>query len=105
VLEVGAKKLRLVELFRVNGLGYDAQVEKLADVLNRWGVCRIAPDRTGVGDAICETLAKAIMDRRLRCEMEDFVFTGATKAALIDGLTMGLSRHEVIFPPHPALMK
>jgi hypothetical protein len=104
VLEVGANALRLVEMVRLQGLGYGAQVEKLTDVLARWGIGTVAADRTGVGDALCESLALAIAARRLRCALEEFVFTQSSKVALIDGLVIALTRKKVRYPPHPTLL-
>ena len=36
--------------------------------------------------------------------MEEFVFTSASKTALIDSLSLRLGRNQVRFPPHPALV-
>jgi hypothetical protein len=104
VLEVGPDRLRVVELFRVQGLGYNAQLEKVIEVLRRWGCLRIAADRTGVGDAVVETLATMIAVARLRCEVDDFIFSGPSKDVLIDAVVIALAKLQLVFPPHPILL-
>ena len=104
VVEVGPDRMRLVEMLRLQGLGYDAQVARIVALLEKWMVAAVAPDRTGVGDAVCEILATAIAAHNLRCAVEEFVFTGATKAALIDHLVIALARSQMQFPPHPTLL-
>ena len=104
VLEVGPVP-RLVELWRVQGLGWHAQVERVVEVLLRWGVCALCCDATGVGDSgVSETLQAALDAKRIACAVEPFVFTGASKSLLIDALAIAVSRGRLRFPPHPVLL-
>jgi phage FluMu gp28-like protein len=103
VLEVGPVP-RLVELWRIQGLGWNAQVEKVIDVLLRWGCCALTCDATGVGDSVSETLQSALDARRIPCAVEPFVFTGASKGPLIDALAIAVSRGLLRFPSHPVLL-
>jgi len=105
VLEVGAAgALRLVELFRVQGRGWAAQIAEVLDVLARWGVRRCCPDRTGVGDPLSESLTQGLADRRIGCEVDEFVFTGPSKPLLVDNLAIALSRSRLHYPAHPVLL-
>lgn len=104
ILAIGPDRLRLVKLFRIQGLGYALQLERVVEELIRWGVCRICPDRTGVGDAVVETLVAILAAKRVKCEVDEFIFTGPSKAALIDRLVIALARKLLQFPPHPALL-
>lgn len=104
VLAVEPGCARLVDLFRVQGLGYAPQVDRLAETLARWGCRRATADRTGVGDPVCEQLATALAAKQFGCGLEEFVFTPASKAALIDGVVLRLGLGELRFPPHPVLL-
>jgi hypothetical protein len=103
VLEVGPVP-RLVESWRVQGLGWNAQVERVIEVLSRWGVCALCCDATGVGDSVSETLQSSLDAKRIPCAVEPFIFTGASKGPLIDALAIAVSRHLVRFPSHPVLL-
>lgn len=103
VLEAGPVP-RLVELWRVQGLGWGAQVEQVVDRLARWGVRSVVCDATGVGDSVSEILQSALDTHRLPCAVEAFVFTGASKGPLIDTLAIAVSRARLRFPAHPVLL-
>jgi hypothetical protein len=104
VLEVSAHGLRLVEMLRVQGLGWARQLEQVGDCLARWGCKRCCPDRTGIGDALCESLTAALIARRIGCEVGEFVFTPSSKPVLIDGLSIALAHRRLRFPSHPVLL-
>jgi hypothetical protein len=103
ILEAGPVP-RLVEMGRMQGLGWHSQVERVVEVLERWGVCAVCCDATGVGDPVSETLQTAIDAKRLPCAVEPFVFTGASKGPLIDALAIAVSRARLRFPAHPVLL-
>jgi phage FluMu gp28-like protein len=108
VLEAGvgpnADGCRLVELLRLRGLGWGAQIERIGECLARWECAAVVTDGTGNGDAPTEALAEELAKRRLRCAVERFVFTSASKAGLIDALVIALARRRLRFPPHPDLL-
>ncbi len=107
VVTIGAvegDRLRLVAMHRFTGLGWRKQMDDVCDVLQFWGVRRVVPDRTGVGDMPVETLQGEILARRMRCELAEFVFTETGKRHIVDGLAIALSRKRIVFPPHPILL-
>ncbi|MDX1932003.1 MAG: hypothetical protein SFU56_05305 [Capsulimonadales bacterium] len=107
VVAIGAAerdRLRLVTLHRLTGLNWRRQIDQVCDLLARWNVRRVCPDRTGIGDMPVETLQAEIVARRLRCELADFYFTESGKRRLIDGLAIGLSRRQLAIPRNPVLL-
>ncbi len=95
---------RLVALLRMQGLRWEGQIGSVADALQKWGVVRAVADRTGIGDPLTESLASELLNRRMGCEVEPFVFTHYGKAQLIDALAIALNRDRLRFPPHPTLL-
>lgn len=104
ILEVGGAGMRLVELLRLQGLEWSGQLEKVADALSRWGIRRASADGTGLGDPLVEQLRGKLTEAKVGCEVERFVFTGASKGPLIDALSIALSRRRLRFPAHPVLL-
>jgi hypothetical protein len=107
VVTVGAvegDRLRLVAIHRFTGLGWRKQIDDVCDVLQFWGVRRVCPDRSGIGDMPVETLQGEIIARRMRCELVEFVFTETGKRHIVDGLAICLSKQRIAFPPHPVLL-
>lgn len=105
ILEVGGGSgMRLVELLRLQGLEWSGQLDRVTDALSRWGIRRAAADGTGLGDPLVEELRRKLTEARVGCEVERFVFTGASKGPLIDALSIALSRRRLRFPAHPVLL-
>ena len=107
VVMVGAvegDRIRLVALHRFTGLSWRKQIDDVCAVLEHWGVRRVVPDRTGIGDMPVETLQGEIVARRLKCELAEFVFTETGKRHIVDGLAISLSKRRLAFPAHPILL-
>ena len=100
----GRMGLRVVSLLRLRGLTWAVQVEKVAEILKHWNVQSVACDQTGVGDAVTEELHTALLQARSRTVVDGFVFNHASKAGLIDRLSLLLSQKRLRFPPHPDLV-
>lgn len=96
--------IQCVHMARLRGLTWAAQIEQVADVLQAWGVKQVTVDRTGVGDAVAETLNDAIIVMRLACILSEFVFTQVSKRVLVDGLSLALSQKRLQFPGWPDLL-
>jgi hypothetical protein len=104
VLAVESTGVRVVQLLRWKGLPWGEQVRRVADAMEQWGVTTAFCDATGMGDPVTEGLAKEVVYRRLPCAVEPFVFTSASKTAVVDALTLALSQGRVKFPPYPDLI-
>ena len=100
----GKMGLRVVALLRLRGLTWAAQVERVAEVLQKWNVQTVACDQTGVGDAVTEALGEHLRKARSRTTVEGFTFGHNSKAGLIDRLALLLSQNRLRFPPHPDLV-
>ncbi len=96
--------LRVVALQRLRGLTWSTQVERVAEILQAWNVQTAVCDQTGVGDAVTEELQRALQKARSRTRVDGFTFTSASKAGIIDRLSLLLSQHRMQFPPHPDLL-
>ena len=96
--------LRVVALQRLRGLTWSAQVERVAEILQTWNVQTVACDQTGVGDAVTEELQRALQKVRSKTRVDGFTFTSASKAGIIDRLSLLLSQKRMQFPPHPDLL-
>ncbi len=92
-------RYRVVAVDRFNRLDWDAQVERVADLLCRHRVIGVAADQTSVGDPVLELLRKRLWEERgLDAEVEGVVFSTQTKRELIDILALRLAHREVAFP-------
>lgn len=89
----------VVAVDRFNRMEWKFQVERVADMLCRFGVRAIAADQTSIGDPLLENLKDILWEeRRLDVEIEGIVFTNQIKRELIDNLAIHLARHELSFP-------
>jgi len=90
---------RVVALDRFNRMDWHAQVERVADLLCRFGVRGIAADQTSTGDPVLEILRNTLWaERHLDAEIEGVVFTNQSKRELVDNLAIRLAHREVSFP-------
>ena len=97
-------ELRVVDFLRLKGLGWALQNEEVADCLQKWRVRVVAPDRTGVGDVATEALTRTLLQRRLPTQVDEFVFTSASKTVIVDNLCLALAQKRLCFPAHPDLI-
>ncbi len=107
VISVGdasAVGVRLVEQTRLQGTGWASQVERIVEAVRHWGARRLVCDATGVGDALAEDIISELAARRLPCEVEPFLFTGASKPILMDSLAVALAARRCSFPAIPILL-
>ena len=96
--------VRVVQQIRVQGLGWKSQVEKICEIVKLWGVRQLSCDATGLGDAVAGNLIAELAARRIPCEVEPFLFTGASKPILIDGLAIALASRRCTYPAIPILL-
>ncbi len=106
ILEIGgfhaphsSRRFRVVAVDRFNRIDWHSQVERVADLLCRYGVRGIAADQTSVGDPVLDLLRRKLWEERgLDAEIEGVVFDARTKRELIDNLALRLAHREVAFP-------
>jgi hypothetical protein len=99
---------RVVGLWRWQGVGWDSQVAAVAGVLARFRPWRVLADGNSIGDPLVDALNKAprtVRDDGYGGQVERFLFTADSKAALVDRLALGLSGRSVSYPYHRALVQ
>ena len=83
---------------RWHGLGWEASVERVAALAQRYNGARFVVDSTGVGDPVLEQLERAGVI------VEGFKFNSTNKAQLIERLSAAIEKREVTFPPIEVLV-
>ena len=111
VLDATETPARLVGLWRWQGMGWEAQIEHVAQIIARFDPWAILGDGSGIGDALSERLQKAIRavvlarDPNARVPpFEVFLFTGDSKQSLVDRLNLRLSARRLAYPAHRVLL-
>lgn len=96
---------RVLCVDRFNRMDWKSQVERVAELLCRYGVSAVAADQTSAGDPVLEMLGDRLWhDRGMDVEIEGVVFTSQSKRELIDNLAVRLANREVTFPRIEALV-
>lgn len=89
---------RLVYMDRFTDLPWRIQRERIKKAWRTYNRCRVIPDATGVGDAVVEEL------QRDGVPCDPFIFSGPSKAAMLENLIIAVEHREVRFPPIEPLL-
>lgn len=92
---------RVVGWWRDKQTDYTVQIEHVASVAQRFGA-HVLMDVTGVGAPLFEQLSIQARKRAFTCE--EFLFTNATKKALIESLQVGIQNRDIEIPHIPVLV-
>ncbi len=84
---------------RFQGLTWDMQTPRIAELATRYNSAKILIDSTGVGDPIYDTL------RATGSNVEGYKFTNPSKENLIRGLMIALENNEISYPEIPELLE
>lgn len=98
---IDSARRRLVGWWRINQTDYTVQVRLVADVAARFGA-HVLMDVTGVGAPLFEQMQ--IQARELGFTVEEFLFTNATKKALVESLQVGIQNLDIEIPNIPVLI-
>lgn len=82
---------------RFGEIDWTLQEHRIANMSKRYGGARVLIDSTGVGDPTFDHL------RNMGCTVEGYKFTNATKADLVENLTLMMENGKITYPPIPAL--
>ena len=111
VVDCSDTPARLVGLWRWQGMGWEAQIEHVAQIVARFDPWNVLGDGSGIGDALAERLRLAIRAAVLARDpaarvapFETFLFTGDSKQSLVDKLNLRLSSRRLAFPAHRVLL-
>ena len=119
VLDATERPARLVGLWRMQGMGWEAPAQRVAEIAAAFRPRKVLADGSGVGDPIAERLQAEIRARVQSDQMspdptrdgdfcphvERFLFAGESKTRLVDHLTCGLSSRSLTYPAHRVLLK
>jgi hypothetical protein len=92
-----ANAMRVVSWYRTNKVDYTYQLTQIERLAKKYGAY-ILMDMTGVGDPLLERL------KQRGLAAEGYLFTNASKKALIEHLQLGLQHRSFLFPNLPVLV-
>ena len=95
-LDVGSGELHGFERF--SQLDWTFQSKRILDFCGRYNNARLLIDSSGVGDPIYDAL------RREQVVVDGYKFTSATKADLIENLSLMLDNDKIAYPDIPELI-
>ncbi len=101
VLSGTRERAQLVQMARLNQLGWPQQVEILASIIAQYAGARILCDGNAVGDAMNDDLRRSCP----LAALDGFVFTAKSKPGLIDNLVSLVERGALRFRPDPVLIR
>ncbi len=101
VVQGHRNQCNLLECAGWTALSWNQQVERVAEIAEKYPAAPLLCDATGVGDPVNEMLRDRLGGRLVN----GFVFTQASKSELIQGLALMIERHSVSMTPHPFLIK
>jgi len=92
VLVIMTKDHEVVYFDRFHRIDWSTQVNRIYAATQKYNKAPIYVDSTGAGEPVFETL------RRAGCRVEPYTFTQASKAALINNLSLMLETKDIILP-------
>ncbi len=98
---IDASTKQVVGWMRINQIDYTIQLQMVADIAAKFGA-HVLMDMTGVGDPLLEQLQ--ILAGQMGFTAEGYLFTNASKKALIESLQLGIQNRDISFPDIPVLV-
>jgi len=92
ILRTDVEPKRVVHIEKLPHADYVEQVEALKRTLSRWGNPRALADAGAAGTAVIE------MMRARGMEVDEFVFTNATKAKIVTDLAVAFEQKKILLP-------
>ena len=86
---------------RINQIDYTVQLEMVANIAAKFHA-NVLMDMTGVGDPLLEQLK--VLGRKRGFKADGFLFTNASKKALIENLQLGIQNRDISFPDIPVML-
>ncbi len=101
VLSGNRERAQLIEIKRINHMGWTEQVEILSALVAKYPGARVLCDGTAVGNPLNDDLRKACPN----AAVGGFTFTAKSKPELIDNLVSLIERGSIRFEPDPVLLR
>ena len=107
VIVLGASELglRVIAIDRFNGMGWSAQIERVARCLVAHGVNAALTDQTSIGDPLLEQLDSRLWQMPADVSVDGYNFTAQSKRDLIEHLAVQFSHGRIAIPRDEALVK
>lgn len=86
---------------RINQVDYTVQLELVASIAEKFRAF-VLIDMTGVGDPLLEQLKK--LKRGRHFSVEGYLFTNASKKALVEQLQLGIQNRDIELPDIPVML-
>jgi hypothetical protein len=97
---------RVLQIDRFNRMDWSSQVERVCDLLAKYGVTAVVADQTSVGDPVLEILRNALWTGRgMDIAVEGVVFTNQNKREMVDNLAIRLAHREIGIPADENLVR
>jgi len=104
-LGVSESGVAVTNIDRFNGLTWAAQIERVADFLDRSRVSAVLTDQTSVGDPLLEQLRARLYEKAMPCAVDGLVFGNQSKRELIEALALRFANGSVRIPDDPDLIR
>lgn len=101
VTVIDAHTREVVHWQRINQTDYTVQLGMVAKVAEKFRAF-VLIDQTGIGDPLLEQLKKLKRGHHWSCD--GYLFTHASKKALIEQLQLGIQNQDVFFPEIPVML-
>lgn len=105
VLEVAESGCRVVGIDRFNRMGWDSQIDRVAEFLRAHQVSAALADSTSIGDPLLEQLRNRLWESGIDTAVEGYGFTNASKRDLIEHLALKFAHRSVSIPRQEQLIR
>ena len=104
-MAVGEQGCRVVGIDRFNRMGWDGQINRVAEFLRTYRVNAALADSTSIGDPLLEQLRARLWESGIDTAVEGYGFTNASKRELIEHLALKFAHRAITIPRDEQLIK
>ncbi len=104
-LAVDESGCRVVGIDRFNRMGWDRQIERVADFLRTHRVSAALADSTSIGDPLLDQFRSRLWESGVDTTVEGYGFTNTSKQELIDNLALQFAHRSLAIPRDEQLMR
>ena len=103
-LGISENGYEVVGIDRFNGMGWNAQIQRVAEFLKLHKVCVALTDSTSIGDPLLEQLRGRLWEESMDVSVEGYCFTNSSKRELIEHMALKFSHGAISIPRNEQLM-
>lgn len=105
LIDAGSSPARVVAIDRFHQLSWEAQVERVAVLLEKNRVNAVLTDQTSIGDPLLEQLRRRLWRNGAEISIDGLTFTNQSKREIIDNLVIRLTNQELAIPDDEELIR